>query len=97
MPPTGITTRGWGLITPRASRVPTVAAGAAGGDLPGDQHHEGQPAGRPGRPGMGEDEQQDGADGGELGSGAGRGDGDLAGQVQALPPGDGHGERDQGQ
>src|SRR6266568_3681294 len=38
-----------------------------------------------------------GGDGGELDTGAAGGDGDLAGQVQALPPGDGHRGGDQGQ
>src|SRR6516165_6948923 len=44
-----------------------------------------------------EDQEQDGADGGELGASAGGSDGDLAGQVQPLPPRDGDGDRDQGQ
>src|SRR6266571_924638 len=73
------------------------AAGATGGDLPGDQHHDGQPSGGAGQAGVLEDQEQDRADGGELDTGAAGGDGDLAGQVQALPPGDGHRGGDQGQ
>lgn len=70
---------------------------AAGGDTPGDEYHHRQPADRPGQAGVVKDQQQHRTDRRQLYPRAHSGDGDLAGQVQALPPRHHDGDGDQGE